>query len=58
MATRIEKMIELLREYSIENGTIIRSTSDLSQLELWLIGKNIELKEMCDGDTQTDTESG
>ena len=31
------KMINLLKRYAEESGTIVRSTSDLSPLEQWLI---------------------
>ena len=40
----MDKIIEILREYSKETGTPIRSTSDLSPLEIWLLTKIIELK--------------
>jgi hypothetical protein len=38
----MEKMIEILKEYATESGTIVRSTSDLSPLEMWLIRKLID----------------
>lgn len=33
------KYIAILKRYAKETGTIVRSTSDLSPLELWLINK-------------------
>jgi hypothetical protein len=35
----IPKVIEYLLQYSIETGTTLRSTSDLSPLEEWLLNK-------------------
>lgn len=35
----IPKIIEYLLQYSIETGTTLRSTSDLSPLEEWLLNK-------------------
>jgi hypothetical protein len=34
-----ETAVELLKEYAVEQGTIVRSTSDLSPLEEWLLVK-------------------
>jgi len=39
---KIEQAIKILKQYAKENGVIARSTSDLSPLELWLIGKLIK----------------
>jgi len=37
--SNIPKVIEYLAQYSIEKGTTMRSTSDLSPLEEWLLNK-------------------
>ena len=33
----MKEIVDILKQYSKESGTIIRSTSDLSPLEVWLI---------------------
>jgi len=38
----MKKFIDILREYSKQLGVPLRSTSDLSPLEIWLINKIIE----------------
>ena len=40
-----KEMIKVLRQYAAETHTIVRSTSDLSPLEIWLLIKLIKTKE-------------
>ena len=35
----MNKIIEMLKQYAKEAGTTVRSTSDLSPLEIWLLMK-------------------
>jgi len=42
MTKKLKKAIKLLKEYSLETGTILRSTSDLSPLEEWLLNKLVK----------------
>jgi hypothetical protein len=37
MSERSETCVAILKHYAAENGTIVRSTSDLSPLESWLL---------------------
>lgn len=37
-----DKATELLKEYTTENGTLMRSTSDLSPLEEWMLNKLVK----------------
>ena len=39
MNTTAEKAIEILKQYAKESGTTVRSTSDLSPMEEWLIAQ-------------------
>ena len=41
--TKAEASIEILKRYAVETGVIVRSTSDLSPLEEWLISEIIVL---------------
>lgn len=45
----MEKIKQLLSEFSKENSTPIRGTSDLSPLEIWLISKLAKHEEFFDG---------
>ena len=40
--TEAEKAVKILKLYAIENNTIVRSTSDLSPLEEWLLSKLVK----------------
>ena len=45
---KMDFALKLLKQYAVENGTTLRSTSDLSQLEEWLILKSFEdQKNLC-----------
>lgn len=45
MSRLADKVVEILRQYAKENGTIVRSTSDLSPLEEWLLIKLVQENE-------------
>ena len=42
MQSKIEVVKSLLKTYAKENGVIVRSTSDLSPLEGWLLNRLAE----------------
>jgi hypothetical protein len=45
MSGLADKVVEILRQHAQEQGTIVRSTSDLSPLEEWLILKVVDENE-------------
>ena len=42
---KIDHALKILKQFAVENGTTLRSTSDLSKLEEWLLLKSFQEQE-------------